>query len=212
MRIGKLLITGAALTLASQLSVGTAFAGAPKISEAEFEKGNELFFQRCAGCHGVLRKGATGKPLTTDITLERGTESLEAMITYGTEGGMPGWEKELGAKNINILARYLQQEPPQPPEKGMAEIKKTWKLIVPPNKRPKKQMNNYNLENIFSVTLRDAGQVALIDGDTKKIISIVNTGYAVHISRLSASGRYIYVRSEERRVGKECRSRWAPYH
>ncbi|HEX22183.1 MAG TPA: c-type cytochrome [Chromatiales bacterium] len=200
MRIGKLLITGAALTLASQLSVGTAFAGAPKISEAEFEKGNELFFQRCAGCHGVLRKGATGKPLTTDITLERGTESLEAMITYGTEGGMPGWEKELGAKNINILARDLQQEPPQPPEKGMAEIKKTWKLIVPPNKRPKKQMNNYNLENIFSVTLRDAGQVALIDGDTKKIISIVNTGYAVHISRLSASGRYIYVIGRDGKV------------
>ena len=23
---------------------------------------------------------------------------------------------------------------------------------------------------------------------------------------------YIYIRSEERRVGKECRSRWSPYH
>ena len=23
---------------------------------------------------------------------------------------------------------------------------------------------------------------------------------------------YIYFRSEERRVGKECRSRWSPYH
>ena len=23
---------------------------------------------------------------------------------------------------------------------------------------------------------------------------------------------FIYVRSEERRVGKECRSRWSPYH
>jgi len=200
MRIGKLIFTGAALTLASQLSVGTAFAGAPKMSEADFDLGTKLYFERCAGCHGVLRKGATGKPLTTDITLERGTESLNAMITYGTEGGMPGWEKDLGAKNIEILARYLQHEPPQPPEKGMAEIKKTWKLIVPPNKRPKKQMNSYNLDNIFSVTLRDAGQVALIDGDTKKIISIVNTGYAVHISRLSASGRYIYVIGRDGKV------------
>ena len=25
-------------------------------------------------------------------------------------------------------------------------------------------------------------------------------------------GRYIEPRSEERRVGKECRSRWSPYH
>jgi len=200
MRIGKLVFTGAALTLASQLSMGTAFAGAPKMSEAEFAQGTKLYFERCAGCHGVLRKGATGKPLTTDITLERGTEALEAMITYGSEGGMPGWEKDLGAKNISILARYLQHEPPQPPEKSMADIKKTWKLTVPPSKRPKKQMNNYNLDNIFSVTLRDAGQVALIDGDTKKIITVVNTGYAVHISRLSASGRYVYVVGRDGKV------------
>ena len=54
-------------------------------------------------------------------------------------------------------------------------------------------MNNYNIANIFSTTLRDTGEVALIDGDTKKIINIVKTGYAVHISRMSASGRYLFV-------------------
>ena len=33
------------------------------------------------------------------------------------------------------------------------------------------------------------------------------------IAMLVASGRYEYaMRSEERRVGKECRSRWSPYH
>jgi nitrite reductase (NO-forming)/hydroxylamine reductase len=68
----------------------------------------------------------------------------------------------------------------------------SWKLIVPVDQRPKKQMNNFNLKNMFSVTLRDTGEVALIDGDTKEIRSIVKTGYAVHISRLSASGRYVY--------------------
>src|SRR5256885_10353847 len=26
------------------------------------------------------------------------------------------------------------------------------------------------------------------------------------------AGRHLYLRSEERRVGKECRSRWSPYH
>jgi tripartite ATP-independent transporter DctM subunit len=62
-----------------------------------------------------------------------------------------------------------------------------WKVVVPPDRRPKKKMNSYNIENIFSTTLRDTGEVALIDGDTKQIISIVKTGYAVHISRTSAS-------------------------
>jgi nitrite reductase (NO-forming)/hydroxylamine reductase len=47
--------------------------------------------------------------------------------------------------------------------------------------------------NLFSVTLRDAGQIALIDGNSKQIVSVLKTGYAVHISRLSQSGRYLYV-------------------
>ena len=32
------------------------------------------------------------------------------------------------------------------------------------------------------------------------------------IDALSAAGVPVYSRSEERRVGKECRSRWSPYH
>jgi nitrite reductase (NO-forming)/hydroxylamine reductase len=38
--------------------------------------------------------------------------------------------------------------------------------------------------------LRDAGEIALIDGASKKIVKILKTGYAVHISRMSNSGRY----------------------
>nr|MBP8306769.1 nitrite reductase [Burkholderiaceae bacterium] len=94
----------------------------------------------------------------------------------------------------------VQHEPPTPPEWGMADMKKTWKVIVPPEKRPTRKMNNYNIDNVFSVTLRDSGEVAVIDGDTKKIISIVKTGYAVHISRASASGRYLYVIGRDGRI------------
>jgi hypothetical protein len=61
-------------------------------------------------------------------------------------------------------------------------------------------MNDYDIDNLFSVTLRDAGQVALIDGHSKKIINIVDTGYAVHISRMSASGRYLFVVGRDARV------------
>jgi nitrite reductase (NO-forming)/hydroxylamine reductase len=99
-----------------------------------------------------------------------------------------------------MMARYLQHEPPTPPEWGMKEMKDTWKVLVPVKDRPTKKMNDYNIANIFSVTLRDAGQVAIIDGDTKKIINIVDTGYAVHISRLSSSGRYLYVIGRDAKV------------
>jgi nitrite reductase (NO-forming)/hydroxylamine reductase len=82
----------------------------------------------------------------------------------------------------------------------MKEMKATWKVLIPPEKRPTKKMNAFNIDNIFSTTLRDTGEVALIDGDTKKIINIVKTGYAVHISRTSASGRYLFVIGRDAKI------------
>jgi len=175
---------------------------APQMSKAEFDRARQIYFERCAGCHGVLRKGATGKPLTPDITIARGTEYLKVFINYGSPAGMPNWGTggELTEKEVDLMARYVQQTPPTPPEFGLAEMKATWKVIVAPADRPKKKMNSYNVDNIFSTTLRDTGEVALIDGDTKKIINIVKTGYAVHISRMSASGRYVFVIGRDAKI------------
>ena len=175
---------------------------APKMTQTEFELGRKTYFERCAGCHGVLRKGATGKPLTPDLTIDKGTEYLKVFIAYGSPAGMPNWltSGEMDEKTVDVMARYIQQDPPVPPEFGMAQMKATWKVIVPPAQRPTKKMNSYNIENIFSTTLRDTGEVALIDGDTKKIISIVKTGYAVHISRTSASGRYLFVIGRDAKI------------
>ncbi|MCE1170917.1 MAG: nitrite reductase [Azovibrio sp.] len=175
---------------------------APPMTKAEFDKARQIYFERCAGCHGVLRKGATGKPLTPDKTLASGTDYLKVFINYGSPAGMPNWgtSGELSEAEVDLMARYVQQTPPQPPEFGMPEMKQTWKVIVPPEKRPTKKMNKYNLDNIFSTTLRDTGEVALIDGDSKQIINIVKTGYAVHISRTSASGRYLYVIGRDAKI------------
>ncbi len=174
----------------------------PPMTIDEFKATKQIFFERCAGCHGVLRKGATGKPLTTDITRSRGSVYLKTFITYGSPAGMPNWgtSGEMNEAEIDLMARYLQHEPPQPPEWGMEEMRGSWKLVVAPQDRPSKKMNNYDIDNLFSVTLRDAGQVALIDGNSKKIINIVDTGYAVHISRMSASGRYLFVVGRDARI------------
>ena len=175
---------------------------APKMTEAEFEKAKRIFFERCAGCHGVLRKGATGKALTPDLTIAKGLEYLKVFIKYGSAGGMPNWGTSgvLSEDEVDLMARYIQQTPPAPPEYGLKEMEASWKVIVPVEKRPKKKLNNLNLDNLFSVTLRDAGEIALIDGDSKKIVSILNTGYAVHISRMSASGRYLFVIGRDAKI------------
>ena len=101
-----------------QLPAPGAQEGIPSLTQAEADVANTIYFQRCAGCHGVLRKGATGKPLTTDITRELGYDYLKNFITYGSPAGMPNWgtSGELNEQQIDIMTRYLLNEPVAPPE------------------------------------------------------------------------------------------------
>ncbi len=199
---GEMNYQAAASPLASVPMVQSSNPKAPKMTVAEFEDARNIYFQRCAGCHGVLRKGATGKPLTPNITIDKGTDYLKTFINYGSPAGMPNWgtSGDLTEAQVDLMARYVQQDPPQPPEWSLGDMKNSWKVLVKPEDRPKKKMNSLNISNIFSTTLRDAGEVALIDGDSKKIISVLKTGYAVHISRLSASGRYLFVIGRDAKI------------
>jgi nitrite reductase (NO-forming)/hydroxylamine reductase len=186
---------------------------APVMTASEKETAKKIYFERCAGCHGVLRKGATGKNLephwtktakdgtkTEGGTLALGQSRLEKIIGYGTDGGMVNFDDILTKEEISLMSKYIQNVPDVPPEFSLKDQLDSWKVIVAVKDRPTKQMNKLNLNNVFSVTLRDTGEVALIDGDTKNIVNIVKTGYAVHISRISASGRYVYVIGRDGRV------------
>lgn len=167
----------------------------PTLSDADFTWAKQTYFERCAGCHGTLRKGATGPGLTPDITLPKGTLALAAIIFNGTNRGMPDWGKQgfMTQVQTETMAKFLQMEPPTPPEMSLQQMKDSWKLLIAPDKRPTTPQTSRDWQNYFIVTLRDAGQVAIIDGDTYEIVNTVNSGYAVHITRMSASGRYAYV-------------------
>ena len=176
--------------------------GDPVMTQEEYQKANTIYFERCAGCHGVLRKGATGKALTPDLTRENGYEYLRDFITYGSPAGMPNWgtSGDLSEEEVDMMARYILLDPAVPPEFGMPEMKASWKVHIAPEDRPKEKMNDIDIDNLFSVTLRDAGQIALIDGASYEIKAIIETGYAVHISRISASGRYLFVIGRDAKI------------
>ena len=72
---------------------------------------------------------------------------------------------------------------------------------------------SYNVTNSFETGYR----FSLVDGDLGEYRSDVNYGNGLRLlgstlSIDSKDGHGHYFRSEERRVGKECRSRWSPYH
>jgi len=181
----------AALALVSGLS---ASGEDIKLSPEEMKRATQIYFDRCAGCHGMLRKGALGPDLLPEKTRAMGTETLKYIIYHGTPGGMPDWgaSGELTEEEVELMAKFIQLPPVNPPEKSIADMKKSWKVIVPPEKRPKKPETKRNWQNYFGVVLRDVGKVAIIDGDTKELVSIVPSGFATHILRTSKSGRYMY--------------------
>ena len=156
-------------------------ASGPSLSEADFEHSKKLYFQRCAGCHGILRKGATGKSLEPKDTRELGQERLEKILTYGTDGGMNNFDDIFSKEEISMMATYIQLEPPIPPEMSLAMMKERTEVFIDPKDYPTKPLHGRNWENFFVVIERDAGKAAVIDGDTKEIIDHIDTGYAVHV-------------------------------
>ena len=170
--------------VASALIIGGssgAIAAEPTLSPEAFEKTKTLYFQRCAGCHGVLRKGATGKNLEPKATQKLGQKRLEKIIAIGTEGGMNNFDDIFNKEQIANLATYIQMEPPVPAELTIAEMRKSIKVYVEEKDYPTKPMHDRNWKNFFLVIERDAGKVAIVDGDKHEIVAHIQTGYAVHV-------------------------------
>jgi nitrite reductase (NO-forming)/hydroxylamine reductase len=175
---------------------------APTLSEKEFKDAEFIYFDRCSGCHGALRKGATGPNITDEKMLKKDLAKLEEMIYDGTDAGMPGWGRtgEMNREQTQLMAKFVQLPAPVPPEMGLADMRKTHKLHVAVTDRPTKPQHKRNIDNLFGVILRDAGKGAIIDGDTKEMMSVVDTGFAVHIFRASATGRYFYTIGRDGKV------------
>jgi nitrite reductase (NO-forming)/hydroxylamine reductase len=205
-----------ALAVVMSLGIGGgAFAAEkkqpPKLTEAEFEKSKTIYFQRCAGCHGVLRKGATGKSLEPKNTMKKGTQRLTRIIQLGTEGGMNNFDDVMTKQEIELMAKYIQHEPPIPPEMSMALMKERRKVFVDPKDYPKKPLHGRNWQNFFLVIERDVGKVAVVDGDKHEIVAHITTGYAVHVlksnehskvSHVKDAGRFWYTMGRDGKLTK----------
>jgi nitrite reductase (NO-forming)/hydroxylamine reductase len=169
-------------------------------TDPRFETSKQVYFNNCAGCHGIYRgKGAppgtaTGPTIDDARSQAIGTDGLRAIMNYGTPKGMGNFGQAgiLSDEEITNLAAYLQLPPPDAPELPWGDIVASWDLVVPVDNRPTAPEHLRNWENYTGVILRDAGQVAIFDGDTNEEVVRLSTGFAVHILRSSSTGRYFY--------------------
>lgn len=164
------------------------------LTDPEFDQARDLYFNRCAGCHGLYRTGATGPEIGEVRSQWIGTDGLAALLRYGTPRGMPnfGTSGVLTEDDITKLSAFLQLPPPEAPALPMEDIQASWQLLVPVDERPTEPQHARNWENFFGVVERDAGKVTIIDGDTHESVVQLDVGFAVHILRASATGRYYY--------------------
>lgn len=206
------LLSALSFASGSALAADSKCGAMPTMSDADFETAKSMYFQRCAGCHGVLRKGATGKSLLPTETCKKGQKRLERIITLGTEGGMNNFNDIFSKKEISMLATYIQMEPPVPPEMSLALMKERHKVYIQPKDYPTKPLHGRNWENFFVVIERDAGKIAIIDGDKHEIVDHIDTGYAVHVIKASehhnvqhmdgVPGRFWYTQGRDGKMTK----------
>jgi nitrite reductase (NO-forming)/hydroxylamine reductase len=173
----------AVLVAAAAAASSAAAAEGPTLTKEQFDRATLLYFQQCAGCHGVLRKGATGKNLEPENMLKLGQQRLERIIALGTEGGMNNFDKIYSPEDIKLLATYIQMTPPVPPEMTLAQMKERVKRHVELKDYPSKPAHGRNWKNFFLAIERDNGSVAVIDGDKKELVARIPTGYAVHVMK-----------------------------
>ena len=107
-----------------------------------------------------------------------------------------------------------------------------WQKVIDRNKNKKEikvvsSLNNsVNIEakNIEETAIKDDDEVSskVIDSSIEELKSKISTTLKSLVSTKKAKAKNLIIeaglsptykqRSEERRVGKECRSRWSPYH
>jgi nitrite reductase (NO-forming)/hydroxylamine reductase len=168
-------------------------ASGARMPEVEFRTAAKLYFERCASCHGAGRGGSVGRPLTPEATTAKGTDYLKAMMTFGSPAGMPNWgaSGEVSDIEIDILADFLQRPPPVLPGFEMADIRASWRVLVAPDDRPSTPRHGRDIRNLFAVALQGPGGIAIIDGDAKDLMAVIETGDSVEELRVSATGRYL---------------------
>ncbi|MFO0564775.1 MAG: cytochrome D1 domain-containing protein [Polyangiaceae bacterium] len=175
---------------------------ARQLEGAELDKAQSIYFDRCAGCHGSLRQGASAPALGPERAQQIGTVGLAATLNHGRPGGMPAWG-ELGilsTSDVELLANYLQLPPKARPELPLDGIQKTWNLVTKLDGRPLKPAHSRKVQNFFAVVLKNQGYVAILDGDTRERLVQVDVGFAVELVRASASGHYLYAMGRDGRV------------
>ena len=139
------------------------------------------FTDTCSGCHGPTRQGATG-PALLPQRLTQQDEYYFDVIQNGKPGTvMPPWGSVLSDEEANALVAFIRSEP----DAGaltwaMEDIQDSLEELTAESELPATPTHEGNMDNLMLVTEREVQSIAVIDGDTHKMLGHIPASYRAH--------------------------------
>jgi len=143
---------------------------------------DQAYGDSCGGCHGPHREGATGPALIPN-RLTSNDDYYFQIIKNGRPGTvMPAWGKAgLSDEEIWALVGFARSQPKsEDVQWDLDQIKASHQVLVDEKTLPAKPTHSGNLDNLFLVTEREARGIAVIDGDTHKLLGKIDASYRAH--------------------------------
>src|SRR2546427_9983289 len=120
------------------------------------------------------------------------------------------------ACSLSLSAAQLPAQsppPPSPPQDVPAKTDSTAKSPAAPAPTQGEEVSTHDTPTTFKVRVNLVlVRVVVRDSRGKIVPNLKKEDFQLYDNRKLQTISSFSVRSEERRVGKECRSRWSPYH
>ena len=164
----------------------------------------ELLFDR--HYPGILRYFqylTSNRTLSEDLAQEVFFRILKYRHTYRPEGNFRAWLYQI-ARRV-----YADQLSKRKPEVAMPdEVREIRGGALPPDREFQKKQETLMLRRALAAMPGDKREVLILSRFLELKYEEIATVLECEVGTVK---QRVY-RSEERRVGKECRSRWSPYH
>jgi nitrite reductase (NO-forming) / hydroxylamine reductase len=141
-----------------------------------------VYLDSCSGCHGPNREGATG-PALIPGRLDAADDVYFDAILNGRPGTvMPAWGPAgMSEEEVWAMVGYIRSEPSvEAVEWELEQAAATREVLVDEASLPAEPAHDGNLDNLMLVTEREARSIAVLDGDTHRLLGHIEASYRAH--------------------------------
>ncbi len=191
-------LKGFALSLCA---LGTSTAG---VQAADSGKGQIVFQQHCAACHGDDRLGRIGPALLPEnLKRLRKKKALKVIANGRPATQMPAFGETLDQQQIADVADYVYSKLEKIPDWGLAEITASHVVHNATATLGDKPVHKSDPLNLFTVVETGDHHVTILDGDSFQSIWRFPSRFALHGgAKYSPDGRFVYFGSRDGWVSK----------